>query len=68
MTCANCGGDLPDTLTPVKGLVSCPTCLRTVVLATGEWATGKETLGLSTEQLAALRAQRKEARKAKANG
>lgn len=67
MTCGACGGPLPESLTAVGGLVVCPTCLRTVVLASGALATASDTLALAPEQIEALKAQRKAARKAKAS-
>lgn len=66
MICGACSAVVFKDLTPVRGLVSCPACLRTVVLATGALATGAETLGLSDEELKALKNQRKAARKARA--
>jgi hypothetical protein len=65
MTCAACGAPLLDSLTPIGGLVSCPSCLRTVVHASGALATAVETLALSPDEVDMLKAQRKAARKAR---
>lgn len=64
MTCAGCGAPAGDDLPVVGGLAICPSCLRTVVAASGALATATETLALTSAQVEALKTQRKVARKA----
>jgi hypothetical protein len=61
MTCGICQTAVPE-ITPIGGLVICPTCLRCIHAESGVPATASDTLALAPEQLAALKGQRKTSR------
>jgi hypothetical protein len=64
MTCAQCA-TVSTPAVIVGGLTICPVCLSSIQAATGAPATAADTYGaLTVEQLAALRALRKQHRAA----
>lgn len=63
MTCPACSHTF-DVAATIRGVTICRHCYASVVVATGQRATGQDTTGLAPDDLKALRDLRTQLRKA----